>query len=200
MLIIMQDDQLPPESCTWLKYTLRQFNRWPRLGAIGFRNAHLFWPVTLYDGFFKEEYAKQKARGENGAGVGSGNDDGYWGRCRYGQRYLEENVFRDGDVPFEFVANIDTAPVRRTICPRWRGSSALGHYHRQRQGERAPLRHFPSQVAIRSEAFREIGAFDEGLAEVLYFLKRRRNTALAANWRSAPPCRTRPSPPFYVAV
>lgn len=82
--MIMQDDNLPPKSCTWLKYSLRQFDRWPRLGAIGFRNAHLYWPETINDEKFKQAYV---------AGGGDAKD-GLWGRCRYGARYTDINMWR----------------------------------------------------------------------------------------------------------
>ena len=35
VMIIMQDDDMPPQSCTWLKYLLREFQRFPHLGAVG---------------------------------------------------------------------------------------------------------------------------------------------------------------------
>lgn len=90
----MQDDQLPPRSCTWLKYTLRQFARWPRLGAIGFRNAHMFHPQTLLDNEFQRNYTRDKQGvGQEGQGQGG---DGLWGRCKYGMRYTEEGIFRRG--------------------------------------------------------------------------------------------------------
>ena len=35
VLVIMQDDDMPPDSCAWLGYLLAEFERFPLLGALG---------------------------------------------------------------------------------------------------------------------------------------------------------------------
>ena len=35
VIIVIQDDDMPPDSCTWLGYMLKEFARFPLLGAVG---------------------------------------------------------------------------------------------------------------------------------------------------------------------
>lgn len=41
VVILMQDDDMPPETCSWVKYVLWEFEKRPKLGAVGAgRRAH----------------------------------------------------------------------------------------------------------------------------------------------------------------
>ncbi|CAI5527663.1 unnamed protein product, partial [Closterium sp. Naga37s-1] len=41
LLVLLQDDYLPPESCDWLQDLLSAFFAWPRLGMVGYRTDNM---------------------------------------------------------------------------------------------------------------------------------------------------------------
>ena len=47
ILLLLQDDQLPPENCAWLEDLSLAFRRWPRLGGVGLNFAEFWYPYTL---------------------------------------------------------------------------------------------------------------------------------------------------------
>ena len=49
VVMLLQDDEIPPRNCAWLKYVIALYNRWPRLGAIGMRRGDLWHPLGLFD-------------------------------------------------------------------------------------------------------------------------------------------------------
>lgn len=131
VVIIMQDDDMPPETCAWAKYVLLEFQKRPRLGAVGLRNGIMFHPHTVVDSVYDTAHE------------GHG---GKWERCREAGRTVHNSPYRDAELglPFAFVAVVDMAPLalRReaffdvgalhpprafaTSCLQWRTSAPEG--------------------------------------------------------------------------
>ena len=47
VIVLMQDDDVPPQSCGWIKYVLALFERHPRLGGVGLRGGKLWHPAAV---------------------------------------------------------------------------------------------------------------------------------------------------------
>ena len=48
VLVLLQDDVLPPSDCRWVADLLARFNAFPRLGAVGLNNAEFWTPPPAY--------------------------------------------------------------------------------------------------------------------------------------------------------
>lgn len=83
-MVVLQDDQVPPNSCGWLLQALLEFQAWPRLGAVGLNWAE-YW---------------------------HGRDTHPEGR--HDRHAAHAIAYRDpltGSLPFEFVSVVDFSPM-----------------------------------------------------------------------------------------
>jgi hypothetical protein len=92
VLVLLQDDMLPPADCRWVADLLARFSAFPRLGAVGLNIADTWMPST----------AHEAAGGVGESGSGRMNQNDIW--------------FRHQGVPFQFVTVADFSPfaVRAT--------------------------------------------------------------------------------------
>ena len=87
VLVLLQDDALPPTDCRWVADLLARFHAFPRLGAVGLNIAEFWFPGSAHATFgnFSAE------------GVGR----------RMPQHAI---MYRHGGVPFQFVTVADFSP------------------------------------------------------------------------------------------
>lgn len=107
VLILMQDDDMPPESCAWARHVVQLTRRWPRLGAIGMRNGDMFFPSEALDEVFRpKNLTREEAEGRG--------KEYPWQHCREGPKQAR-NLHRDAatGLPFDFVTVVDMAPLAR---------------------------------------------------------------------------------------
>lgn len=196
-LVFLQDDQLPPEECGWVRDLLELFRRWPQLGGVGMNFAEYWHPYNAggqtHNARFNQETVIFRDRRER---VWAG------GALRFCQR-------------FPPVAQPLARRCLLSHCPsgtalRW--LLWLRDVARRRVRPGAvfyfPRRGIPFQFvsvadyapyALRASAFREIGGLDEGFAnegECGIFSARarlRRSCTLARSpAASGAPCRSGP--------
>lgn len=58
-LVFLQDDQLPPEDCGWVRDLLALFRRWPRLGGVGMNFAEYWYPSDAAGGEHTARFTAQ---------------------------------------------------------------------------------------------------------------------------------------------
>lgn len=85
VLVLLQDDALPPASCAWVGDVLRAFAAFPRLGALGLNIAEFWYP---YDTF----------------------RDVPTGRLVNKRTMPHDIMYRHQEVPFQFVTVADFSP------------------------------------------------------------------------------------------
>ncbi|GJP41865.1 hypothetical protein CLOM_g1494 [Closterium sp. NIES-68] len=69
LLVLLQDDSLPPESCDWLQDLLSAFSAWPRLGMVGYRTdnmTNLAAPTAGKFARFWADFAREEDEVEGG--------------------------------------------------------------------------------------------------------------------------------------
>ena len=85
VLILLQDDILPPADCRWLTDVLARFDAFPRLGAVGLNIAETWMPPAVHE---KAGGTGGSSRRVGGAGI----------------------LFRHQGMPFQFVTVADYSP------------------------------------------------------------------------------------------
>ena len=87
VLVLLQDDALPPSDCRWVADLLARFHAFPRLGAVGLNIAEFWFPASAHASY--------------------GNASGAPAGRRMPQHAI---MYRHGGVPFQFVTVADFSP------------------------------------------------------------------------------------------
>ena len=87
VLVLLQDDALPPSDCRWVADLLARFHAFPRLGAVGLNIAEFWFPSSAYASY--------------------GNASAAPSALRMPQHAI---MYRHGGVPFQFVTVADFSP------------------------------------------------------------------------------------------
>lgn len=92
VLVMLQDDDVPPEDCSWLTEHLASFARWPRLAAVSHRGGYFWFPEEMGD---KEHMRAPDVAGPLFSDPASGRPFEFMSTLAYGPVAFRADAYRD---------------------------------------------------------------------------------------------------------